>query len=362
MNLEKRLRSADRRAVALGLPADVVLVEFVRFVVFDFHAVPARGESRWKHAHYLAFVLPAGQPDDICMIDLGAADPIDWLIAAFRAGITGEADRNLVKRRPRPTPATRRNVGATLRAAVFDKLVAVLGSRTRLLLAPDGELSRLPFGVLPGTDGRLLVDDYAISYLGCGRDVLRFEAASTGQPSEALIAADPDFDFDGENLHQHSRVSRPSSPSQLKVRFWSRWFGPGRSSDVAETCSVAPVEIVYPSSGRRSRDLDDLKFPVERLPATRVGGERVAAMLGVKPWLGRDVLEGRLKAECRSPRILHLATHGFFIGDQVRGLNQDEGGSKAPGGSGRMSGPPPENPLLRSVLNRSQQTGKWLGA
>jgi len=60
MNLEQRLRAADRRAVALALPAGMALVEFVRFDVFDFQAVPARGESRWSPARYLAFVLPPG--------------------------------------------------------------------------------------------------------------------------------------------------------------------------------------------------------------------------------------------------------------------------------------------------------------
>jgi hypothetical protein len=44
-------------------------------------------------------------------------------------------------------------------------------------------------------------DDYVVSYLGCGRDVLRFGAESTVQPAEALIAADPDFDLgDAEAL------------------------------------------------------------------------------------------------------------------------------------------------------------------
>ena len=92
MNLERRLHAADRRAVALGLPEGVALVEFVRFDVFDFHAVPARGERRWNPARYLAFVLPAGEPDDVRMIDLGEAGPIDRMIADFRAGIIEPTD------------------------------------------------------------------------------------------------------------------------------------------------------------------------------------------------------------------------------------------------------------------------------
>ena len=103
MNLEQKLRAADRRAVALGLPEGVALVEFVRFPVFDFQAVPARGEPQWKPARYVAFVLPGGEPDDVQMIDLGEAEPIDRLIADFRAGIIAEAEtddgRDMAKRR-----------------------------------------------------------------------------------------------------------------------------------------------------------------------------------------------------------------------------------------------------------------------
>src|SRR5207253_2632752 len=73
-------------------------VEFVRFNVFDFAAVPARGEDRWKPAHYLAFVLPARRPDDVQMIDLGEAAPIDALIEDFREAIDqGEDGRRAPK-------------------------------------------------------------------------------------------------------------------------------------------------------------------------------------------------------------------------------------------------------------------------
>jgi len=45
---------------------------------------------------------------------------------------------------------------------------------TRLFLAPDGDLARLPFEVLPTDDGRYLIDNYQISYLSVSRDVLHF--------------------------------------------------------------------------------------------------------------------------------------------------------------------------------------------
>lgn len=319
MNLEQNLRAADRRAVALALPAGMALVEFVRFHVFDFQAVPARGEPRWQLARYLAFVLPAGKPDHVQMIDLGEAEPIDRMIRDFRAGITGEtetrAGRDLGAAPVEPAHVADSSQGLVLRAAAFDNLVPALAGCKRLLLAPDGDLSRLPFEVLPTADGHRLIDEYTISYLSCGRDVLRFAAASARTPAEPLVAADPDFDLGNEETADEDSADK--------------------------------------LPGRHSRDLDRGGLHFQRLGGTRVEGERIAAMLGVKPWLESAALEGRLKS-CRSPRILHLATHGFFLEDQKRNPNKefrDLGaiGSDA-GGSGRLSAAGLENPLLRSGL------------
>jgi CHAT domain-containing protein/tetratricopeptide (TPR) repeat protein len=328
MNLERALRAADRRAVALALPERVVLVEFVRFPVYDFHAVPARGEKSWQPARYAAFVLRAGDPDDVRVIDLGEAEPIDLLIADFRAGVIGaDWDRDItVSLRPEvSSPAATEGLGTQLRAAVFDRLVPALGGHTRLLIAPDGELMRLPFEVLPRDDGGgCLIDAYRINYLNCGRDALRLGAAATGTPTSPLLFADPDFD-----LQLDERPAPETEPAVHPVR-------------------------------RRSRDLDRQRdthrFP--RLPGTRAEGQQIAALLGVQPAMDAAALEGRLKAQCRSPQILHLATHGFFLPDQqpdlrpaATGLGVDPIGFPGAGpGAGRLSGPLMENPMLRSGL------------
>jgi CHAT domain-containing protein len=77
------------------------------------------------------------------------------------------------------------------------------------------------------------------------------------------------------------------------------------------------------------------------LAGTAVEGERIAALLGVAPWLGASVVETPLKA-CHAPRILHLATHGGFLPDQPFDPHVREH---------RLSGPPGmENPMLRSFL------------
>jgi len=343
MNLEQKLRATDRRAVALGLPAGVALVEFVRFDVFNFKALPARGEARWKPARYLAFVLPASEPDAVQMIDLGPADEIDRLITDFRAGILregAERSRNMVRTTPTPSPSVVHGLGLPLRRALFDPLVPALGQRRRLLLSPDGNLTRLPFDLLPTDEGRLLLDDYQISYVGSGRDVLRFGAVPARQGADPLVIADPDFDLAGQTEAAHDPAPRKG--------LWSRLFG-RRPAPVAAPPPPIPVSQA-PKDGRLSRDFDRGTWHFGRLPGTRTEGTRIAALLKVEPWLDSAALEGPFKERCRSPRILHLATHGFFLQDQPHDPNQERRDLGVMGDAGRLSGPLPENPLLRAGL------------
>jgi CHAT domain-containing protein/tetratricopeptide (TPR) repeat protein len=355
MNLEQKLRAADRRAVTLSLSDEVALIEFVCFLLFDFQAVPARGEPQVKAARYIAFVLPGGAPDDVQMIDLGEAEPIDRLITDFRAGVVAEAEagdgRDMAKRRDKASPRAEHDAGLALRAALFDRLVPALDARRRLLIAPDGALTRLPFEVLPTTDGGRLIDDYRISYLSCGRDVLRFGSVATSQPGDPLVLADPDFDLE---------AMAPTGPEPAKPGFWSRLLGRGKRAIGTPAQSVPTPATAALSIGRHSRDLDGDRsaYHFHRLPGTRAEGERVATRLGVSPWLDATALEGRLKTACCSPRIFHVATHGFFLPDQERDHNREGRGlgfevgdfSGAPGGLGRFSGPMMENPMLRSGL------------
>jgi CHAT domain-containing protein/tetratricopeptide (TPR) repeat protein len=353
MNLERKLRAADRRAVALALPEGVALVEFVRFPIADFHAVAARGEKSWQPERYLAFVLRAGDPDEPRMIDLGEAEPIERMIADFRAGVIAEAGdhRNMARRRDEASPTTASDPALALRVALFDKLVPALGDHTRLFLAPDGDLARLPFEILPTADGRRLIDDYQISYLSCGRDVLRFGVAATAKPAAPMILADPDFDLERLTVRE---------PAQPGPGFWARLIRRGKRSPATPEPPVPMLATDTRSTGRRSRDLDRDQgaFRFHRLPGTRAEGQRLAAMLGVAPWLDATALEGRLKTACRSPRILHLATHGFFLPDQERDPNREGRGfgfdfgefTGSNDGLGRLAGPMMENPMLRSGL------------
>src|SRR5262249_57343496 len=107
--------------------------------------------------------------------------------------------------------------GTALRRKIFDPLLTALGKPTRLLLCPDGDLTRLPFEVLPAGDrGERLLDRFQVSYLATGRDVLRFGAAPAGSPAAPLIGADPDFD-----LRVPPVRAAPGAQPPKRAGFWS---------------------------------------------------------------------------------------------------------------------------------------------
>ena len=274
--LAQQLRTVDRYVVTRVLPRGSVLVEFVCLNIFDFtRTTGCRLQSNGEH--YLAFVLPAQDPEAVHMIDLAAADTIDKLISAFLEEIAPvevieHSTRQAIPVRPPMQSGT--ETAFLLRVKAFDPLIEAFAGSQYLILALDAELGRLPFAALPTDDGKYLIDDYHFSYLQTGRDVLRFNTKTKSQLAKPLVIADPDLDLDLES----AEVS-------------TAWTDEGRGQQINSVYRL-------------------LSLP--HLEGTRGEGRKIAEMLGVRPWLGESVLKSALRASL-SPRILHMAAPSFFL-------------------------------------------------
>lgn len=263
--LDEQLQRADAKAVARLLPRGSSLIEFLRFKYFDFP--PPDRKPYWVEYRYVAVILTAdGAGDvDVQVVDLGDAEAIDRMIATLRERINKNDEAGIA------------DIGTRLRQAVLDPLIPALKGCAQLLISPDSGLTCLPFEILPMEDGRYLIDHYLISYLSAGRDLLRLNTTTQSKANLPLVIADPDFDL---------------------------------SNDVPCLGKAAEKQ-----TWRYSRHLGDLPIQFSRLDNLAVEGDRIAKMLGVQPWLRESALESCLKSYT-SPRILHLATHGFFLNDQ----------------------------------------------
>ncbi|MBP8131442.1 MAG: CHAT domain-containing protein [Candidatus Hydrogenedentes bacterium] len=280
--LDRRLQHASCKSLMMHLDRMSVLIEYVRFRHFAFPAVDQ--EAMWGPERYAAFVL-CDQPP-VRIIDLGVAKVIDELIMQFRSAVTGHAEQETSRDIGFKSSTLNcvndvRQAGEALRKAVFDPLLPAIGNRTRLLVAVDSELTRLPLEALPQKERDDLIDRYDISYLSTARDLLRPGRAGKGTTSEPVVVADPDFDLRGEDA----------------------------------------AEVNEKPSSRRFRGLlpDDLHF--ERLPGSRVEGEAISRMLVAAMLTGDSALDGRVK-QFRSPVVLHLATHAFFLESITKSLEE----------------------------------------
>ncbi len=264
----KRMRAADCRSVAAVLPEGGALVEFVRSPEWDFQALCTRAAPAAPAARYLAFVLCAGRPDAVKMIDLGPAHVINRLATEYRAvllGAEGPGRAELVSA-----------AGKTLRAAVFDPATAGLECR-HLVLAPDGELVRVPFDALPTDDGAYLIDRYAIHYVHTGRDLLRVGLGGAPADEAAtppVVVGDPNF---GEGAE-----TTPADAPRRKDTFWMRLWTAVRRFVTLGVSQPAKETTRSQAAGQ-----------FKPLPGTRLEAEQVAALLGVRPgWAARPPNRG----------------------------------------------------------------------
>jgi CHAT domain-containing protein len=186
----------------------------------------------------------------------------------------------------------------------------------RVLVSPDGALNLVPFAALRDPAGHYLVRHYTFSYLTSGRDLLRLQTrpASSTSKRSAMVVANPDFGA--------TTSASAATGERLLV------YRPGTQTISNKGSLLA--EAYFPPLPGSADEAEALKT---LLPDSMV-------------YLNEQATEATLK-QANSPRILHIATHGFFLADEVaaeetRGLRPV--GLEAPGI------PRATNPMLRSGL------------
>jgi CHAT domain-containing protein/tetratricopeptide (TPR) repeat protein len=254
-------------ALQAALPDGAVLIDVVRL---DQHRIALGKPTERQPAHYVVWITgKSGTPK---VIDLGPTAEIDTAVAAARKAI---AEAPTVIRADGEVAAEKalRDAGATLSKLVLDPLKAAAGSATVWFVAADGDLWLYPWAALPTGDG-YLIETVDVRYVTSGRDLLPRKAETAGE--DGVILADPDFDA-----------------------------GAGRLRETAN----APIS---------GRGIAHLLGRVARLPGTAVEAGAVAPKLAIltarkpKTLTGDQATERQLRAATR-PRVLMLATHGFYL-------------------------------------------------
>jgi CHAT domain-containing protein len=305
------------RAVQARLAPGAALVEFVRAPIRDFKNV------RWVELRYFAFVLTPGEAPPR-LIDLGEVKGIEAGLEAARRELADFQEKLRDCDSPDEAVAlekaaeTRfRKVSADLYRRLIAPLRQALGSAHTLYLAPDAYLNRLPFEALVDSEGKYLVERYLCAYLSSGRDLLRPAA----KPARGTVVfAGPDFKVDA--------AERRAMAEKLQVK------------------NNAPAVRGLP--GREVRSVGWRPLPGAAAEAKDIQKALADSTYGpVKAYVGAEALEEVLKA-MPAPRILHLATHGFFLDREQDPPDAGQEGAGAGWARGRLK--KLDNPLLRSGI------------
>ena len=279
-----------------ALPRDAALVAFVLYR----HLRPAGSRSDVQVGtepdslpRYAAFIQPAGGGDPV-VLPLGMGERVDSLVLAWRSTMVPhparEADRASAGR-------AERAAGQRLRRAVWDPLTPWLTGARTVFLVPDGMLALVNFAALPDRQSGYLIESAPILHtLLSERDLYR-EADATNRGRGLLLVASPDFDMGGGDARGTS-AAVASGTHTLR----------GLDANCLGSAGLA----FRPLPASEAEGLEVL----EAWRTARAGEETLVLM-------GRDAGEHEFKVAASGRRVLHLATHGFFLNARCSGSGED---------------------------------------
>ncbi|HAK89120.1 MAG TPA: hypothetical protein DCP24_08695, partial [Nitrospiraceae bacterium] len=281
--LEKTIGKADVKNISEILPKDSVYIDFARIKFYDFKT------NKFDKPKYLAFVLIPQKEPEVKLIEISDAEDTEKHIKTYIQ------EMNRIK-----------TIGKTPDKAALDKaaravydlaikpLEKYIKGRKQVFISPDGNLNLIPFEALVTPLNKYLMEEYTISYISAGRDIIRFTDTNIAK-GDALIIADPDYDM--------GLMERDKMTKEMKV---------------AKTIR-----------GGLSKDVLNISF--DRLPDTKQEADAIEKVLThkkkikVKNYQNTKAIE-EVIFSAETPKILHLATHGYFLNDEeLKGSSETRG-------------------------------------
>jgi CHAT domain-containing protein/tetratricopeptide (TPR) repeat protein len=281
--------------VRAGLESGQALVAYLR------SDDPGRGADEDSlETRYRAFVLSDRQAQPV-ILDLGAAEGIEKQIAAWRSevasggyirGDDSASEGSLASTRGFARLATTetlrldsyRTVAADLRRSIWDPLAELVAQSDRVFLVLDGDLHLVNFNALPVGDDEFLVERKQELHLLVNERSLAGTRQEFHPGTGVLAVGDPDFH--GSN----ARNEPVADPSQERVGL--------------SPCSEAESLLFDALPGARR----EVELVQELWRRSDRGDESPFRTL-----VGRQASETAFKSAFEGARIIHLATHGFFL-------------------------------------------------
>ncbi len=271
--------AANWRDVQKALQPGEAAVEYVRFQFHD-------GRTFTNVNNYAALVVTWDSEPKL--IPLGEAVADEKTVIDLFAAQSGST-RGVSKAQPTIAPTAA--AGPDSYNVFWKPLEPALSGAKRVYVAADAILNQFPIGLFADGANRMLMEKYDLRQLNSTKDLLRPRVQASSK--SALLLGNPTFDL--TDVQQRAALTRLAA---------------GGAGGAASA-----------SAGEAS------KGSLAALPATQDEVDLIAKTFQSAGWqvqtLTGDLALKEAILRQRGPRVLHLATHGFFVSTtELRRANQ----------------------------------------
>ncbi|MGI9511007.1 MAG: tetratricopeptide repeat protein [Geminicoccaceae bacterium] len=264
------IRRASIEQLQTVLPENSGVVEFRQFTPVNNEGGSLGG------ARFAALLVRPGKPP--VLTNAGEVEDVERLLVAIRDDVV---------------PARADKAALELREQLFSAFGDDLETLDKVYIAPDGILNLVPFDRLRMADGRYWDQGQDLRILQASRDVLQMSEPST-QTEGLLVLGGIDF---GSGLPATAGDQGPDDT--LLAALDQRDLSGVRQELRTVFDAFAPLEGSAIEAALVQRTFQNLR---PDMPVT--------------VWTGREASEARLKrldGLAKPPRVLHIATHGFYL-------------------------------------------------
>lgn len=281
--------------ISASLPPGGALVAYVHYAQHDLRR-PVPGKTFLKPVpSYAAFVLRAGKHEPE-FVRLGSAREIDRLLQGWRRTIAQQAE--VAVESENTTRDVYLRAGAALRRKIWDPLVPLVANAREVFVVPDAGLHLVNLASLPTGNAQYLIETGPlIHYLSTERDLVPVQSR---RGEGILVVGNPAFDQAGSIMLASDRQS-------------------------TSTGTAAATTVLLRGSRSGCGTFKALHFPP--LPASQREADNIAALWkrstageGTVPpagellqMTGADASPEAFERYAPGKRVLHVATHGFFL-------------------------------------------------
>lgn len=261
-------------------------------------------DTRSEAAHYAIFVITPERPEP-AVVFIEDGDGLEQVLV----------EKHLLA----CTSAASAEPGNDLYAAVWKNIEPYLKNVKTVFISADGCFHKINFASLRQPDGKYLADRYTFRPVFSLKDILNTKEQEANEKT-AFLLGNPTFS--SQNDSEPAIASRTRAVTETEI-------------DTSNYNIYSPLGTL--------RDLDATRgIDLKPLPGSQKEVDDLAILLQRNGWqttlrTGTEAREEAIKA-LRSPAILHLATHGYFLANERSGT------------AGLSRETVVRNPLLRSML------------